>query len=488
MGKERTEINKAAAFCHTVLVAVLLVSYAIEVAKGARTIVYYVIFAALAIIPVAAEWVLYKKDSASRYIQYILGTGYGIFYIFVIFTTTNVTAFTFIIPLYIVITLYSDLKYCVIISTGGFIVNLIYVIYQVVTTGISGDDMATYEIRVFLMLLVAVFLCVATKVMIRINKMKMDELGQEKDNVSRLLSNVMSTSGSMSEGIGDVQEQMTLLGSAVSETRNIMEEVSSGANDAADAIQNQLGQTEEIQKHIEKVKSVSKGIGSSMEQTNRNIKDGQSSLETLLSHVESSENAGNEVVADIGELEEYMKNMQSIIELITSVASQTSLLALNASIEAARAGEAGKGFAVVASEISNLANQTQSATVNITEVIRNVSEKLTIAIKAIEQLMENNTKQNEAAETVAGSFEKITESTCDADENSRMLEEVVENLSEANVGIIESVQTISAVMEEVSAHSNETYDTCNKNTEIVNQVAGLVENLSGQAQSLNSYR
>lgn len=488
MERERKEINRAAAFCHSVLAAVLLISYALEVVKGARTIGYYIIFAVLAIVPILMEWILYKRNPASEQIQHVLGIGYSIFYIFVIFTTTNVTAFTFAIPLYIVITLYSDLKYCIILSSGGFLVNLIYTVYQAVTVGIPKEEMATYEIRVFLMLLVAVFLCMATKVMSKINKMKMEELGREKDNVSRLLNNVMNTSGDMSTGICDVREQMTMLGSTVSETKNAMEEVSSGANDAAEAIQNQLGQTEEIQKHIEKVESVSRNINRSMEQTNHNIMDGKHSLEALLSHVESSERAGNEVVADIGELEEYMDNMQSIIELITSVASQTSLLALNASIEAARAGEAGRGFAVVASEISDLANQTRGATVNITEVIRNVSEKLSIAVKAIEQLMANNEKQNEAAETVAGSFEKIAGSTRDADENSRILEKVVGNLAAANVGIVESVQTISAVMEEVSAHTNETYDTCTKNTNIVNQVAGLVENLNKQAQNLNNYR
>ena len=181
-----------------------------------------------------------------------------------------------------------------------------------------------------------------------------------------------------------------------------------------------------------------------------------------------------------------MKNMQSIIELITNVASQTSLLSLNASIEAARAGEAGRGFAVVASEISNLANQTQGATVNITEVIGNVSEKLAIAIKAIEQLMSNNAKQSEAAEKVADRFEKITGSTQSVDEQSCMLEKVVGELATANAGIVESVQTISAVMEEVTAHSNETNSTCDRNTEIVNQVAGLVELLSRQAESLNN--
>lgn len=487
MERERKEVNKAAVFCHTVLAAILLAAYALEVFKGSRTIGYYAVFAALALIPVIMEWILYRHNPADRKIQHILGAGYSVFYIFVIFTTTDVTAFTFAIPLYIVVTLYSDLKYCIILSTGGFLVNLLYTIYQAVTVGIASEEMPTYEIRVMLMLVVAVFLCMSTDVMSKINKMKMSELGQEKDNVSRLLNSVMATSEEMSNGISDVQEQMTMLGGAVSETRNAMEEVSSGANDAAEAIQNQLGQTEEIQRHIEAVESVSHSIGDSMEQAKKDVLDGKNSLKMLLEQVESSERAGNEVVADIGELEAYMKNMQSIIEMITNVATQTSLLSLNASIEAARAGEAGRGFAVVATEISNLANQTQGATVNITEVIANVSEKLTIAIRAIEQLMNNNAKQSEAAEIVAGSFEKITGSTQNADEQGRMLEQVIGNLATANAGIVESVQTISAVMEEVTAHSNETNSICDRNTDIVNQVAELVENLNRQAQSLNQH-
>jgi len=484
MERERKEVNKAAVFCHTVLVVILLASYALEVFRGSRTIGYYAVFAVLALVPVVTEWTLYHHDPADKKVQYILGAGYSLFYIFVIFTTNNVTAFTFAIPLYIVITLYSDLKYCIVLSTGGFLVNLIYTVYQAVTVGIAAEEMPTYEIRIMLMLIVAVFLCMSTDVMSKINRMRMGELAQEKDNVSRLLNSVMTTSGEMSDGIADVQEQMTMLGGAVSETKSAMEEVSTGANDAAEAIQNQLGQTEEIQRHIEKVEAVSHSIGDSMGQAKEDVLDGKNSLRTLLEQVESSERAGNEVVADIGELEAYMKNMQSIIELITNVASQTSLLALNASIEAARAGEAGKGFAVVATEISNLANQTQGATVNITEVIANVSEKLTIAVRAIEQLMSNNTKQSEAAEIMAGSFEKIAGSTQNAEEQGRMLAEVVGSLAKANAGIVESVQTISAVMEEVTAHSNETNSICDKNTDIVHQVAELVENLNRQAQEL----
>lgn len=487
MERERKEVNKVAVFCHTVIATVLLLSYALEVAKGARTVTYYVIFAILAAGPVIIEWILYKGNPASKMIQHVLAFGYGIFYIFVIFTTTNVTAFTFAIPLFVVVTLYSDLRYCILVSFAGFLVNLVYTVYRAMTVGIPGEEMATYEIRVIVMLIIAFFICFTTNVMSKINKMKMDDINQEKENVSNLLNHIMGISGEMSDGIEDVAAQMQELGKAVSETRSAMQEVSSGTNETADAVQNQLGQTEEIQKHIEKVEAVSKSIGDSMERTRSDIVSGKNSLDTLLSQVESSEKAGKEVVTDIGALEEYMKNMQSIIEIITNVASQTSLLALNASIEAARAGEAGRGFAVVATEISNLASQTQNSTVNITSVINNVSEKLAIAVSAVEQLMKNNSQQNESATIVAESFEKIAESSQSADEQSRMLEEVVSNLAVANRGIVESVQTISAVIEEVTAHASETCNVSDKNTEIVNSVAMLIESLNKQAKSLNDH-
>jgi methyl-accepting chemotaxis protein len=486
MERERKETNRVAVFCHTVLAVVLILSYVLEVAKGARTIGYLAVFAILALAPVVWEWILYIQTPDHRAIEHIVGIGYGIFYTFVIFTTTNELAFTYAIPLYVIITLYSDLKFCLITSMGGFLVNLLFTVYQMLTVGIPSESMATYEIRVLLMLIIAVFLCMATDVMAKINKMKMDDINQEKEGAANLLKRVMDISGEMSQGIQDVTEQMEQLGAAVDETRDAMQQVSSGTNETAESVQHQLSQTEEIQKHIEKVEQVSGNINESMDQAKNDIGNGKSSLDVLLKQVESSERAGNEVVTDIGALEEYMKNMESIIELITSVASQTSLLALNASIEAARAGEAGKGFAVVATEISNLANQTQGATVNITEVIHNVSEKLTIAVNAVHQLMDNNDRQNTSATTVAESFERITQSTRDIDEQSRMLEKVVGDLATANSGIVESVQTISAITQEVSAHASDTYNVSEKNSDIVNQVTALVEELNAQAQSLNA--
>ncbi|XVJ49505.1 methyl-accepting chemotaxis protein [Pseudomonas sp. UBT] len=78
----------------------------------------------------------------------------------------------------------------------------------------------------------------------------------------------------------------------------------------------------------------------------------------------------NQAAQSIDAVNKQSDIIGAIVQTIRSIAEQTNMLALNAAIEAARAGEHGRGFAVVADEVRSLAARTSQATEEIVEVVR----------------------------------------------------------------------------------------------------------------------
>lgn len=483
---EKQYVNKAAITCHIVICVILFLAYFVEVIKGSRTIGYFIIFSTLDLIPAVLEVVEYHKNKESNLIRHFMGFGYSILYIFAILTTHSITTFVYAIPMYVVITLFSEIKYCIFIVTGGFIANIVSVIYTAMAVGYTKEQIPDVEIRLAVMLIVGLFVVIVTEAVEKVNQFKLSEIHEEKDKTAHLLEKIMRTSGSMVTDIEQVSDKMNRLEKSVNSMRISMQEVSDGNNETAESVQNQLERTGQIQDQIEKVKEAAVEINERLNDAGEEVTSGISKVKKLAAQAEESIKSNELVVSRMELLSDNMTKMNDIVAMISSIANRTGMLALNASIESARAGEAGKGFAVVAQEITSLANQTKGATVDIAQLIRDISSELKEVESAVEVVTASNLSHAETTKEVTGSFEKIAATTKNIDGQAREMEAVVDRLVSANEGIVSSISNVSAATEEISGYAAETYNACEENGKLALEVSGIVQNLSNYAEELKN--
>ena len=235
---------------------------------------------------------------------------------------------------------------------------------------------------------------------------------------------------------------------------------------------------ENTRKRFTEVAVAVEEIGNSMTLTLKALAEGKQDIEHLASEVEASVDNGTEVTEKLENLNQYMDEMNSIVELIGGITNQTSLLALNASIEAARAGEAGRGFSVVATEISGMATRTKEATVHITELISNVSNAIMEVVGVVSNMVDGINEEKTGASNAEESFESIEDNTRAIQKNADTLSRSISELQNANKEIIDSIQTISAISQQVSAHAGETMQAEEENLNVMQDVSAIMQKLA----------
>ncbi len=122
------EINGEMLIGWTIIVAVLLVSYIIEVAKGARSLTYLLIFIPVITLPLIGSAVIYFVKKDWKGLCYVIVPGYSVMYLFVMITGNTPMVFSYILPLLSLLILYHHPN--LILATGlvSLALNLISIL------------------------------------------------------------------------------------------------------------------------------------------------------------------------------------------------------------------------------------------------------------------------------------------------------------------------------------------------------------------------
>jgi methyl-accepting chemotaxis protein len=234
----------------------------------------------------------------------------------------------------------------------------------------------------------------------------------------------------------------------VEHLRSIVGDIKSGAEAVSAGSEQLSANAEQLSGGATEQAASAEEVSASMEEMQASIRqndDNSSATEKIaVAAARDAEDGGRAVAQTV----EAMREIASRISIIEEIARNTNLLALNAAIEAARAGEYGKGFAVVASEVRKLAERSQVAAGEISELS---ASSVSVAEEAGAKLRELVPSINRTAELV----QEISASSAEQNAGARQISEAMMQLDTVIQQNASSSEEMASMSEELTGQAEQ---------------------------------
>ncbi|SCG82374.1 Methyl-accepting chemotaxis protein 4 [Proteiniborus sp. DW1] len=135
----------------------------------------------------------------------------------------------------------------------------------------------------------------------------------------------------------------------------------------------------------------------------------QENLQSIYNSINAIHSIGDNLNLSTEASNKYIEESDKVIKYVNTIANQTKILGLNANIEAARAGEHGLGFSVVAKEVQALASNSEKFALEISQLLKKISDEIYKINSEIQTLRCHTTAQIDSSRLVSAAIDQLNQ-------------------------------------------------------------------------------
>jgi methyl-accepting chemotaxis protein len=306
-----------------------------------------------------------------------------------------------------------------------------------------------------------------------------DSLNRVTTNLRELVGYIRASSSRVAEeaqGLSTTSQEVT---ASAHEVTCAVESISRGAETQAAMVEKTSDHFRQLTRSVDQVAGAALAVADAAAGTVQTAERGGEvvslAMEKLGQVLDGVEQHGRQMLSFSARVQKIGK----VADFITTLSQKTNLLALNASIEAARAGEHGRGFTVVAEEICKLADSSERAMAEITEMIAALQEESGQVQEVLKENVLEMGSGRSAVHRTGKAFEEIVAT-------AKVAGERAESISTLSRKQVEEVGEVALAIDEISRVVSDNAAASEEASAASEQQAAAMEQMALSAQDLHA--